>query len=202
MKLTISRGNMKLGNIPNLSFTPIRSCKPGCLCAKICYAMKSYLQFDCVRKSWDGNLALFTGDRHEFKRQLQEWLKKHKPRYFRYLVGGDAPTAKFFALIMDTAWKFPETRFMCYTKRWDLLGQYMNEDPNTVPPGNLNVLLSRWPGDIAPPESLRSQFVETWMLDPKNPDPRIPVGRHCPGSCKTCKLCWRAKNLPVLFTRH
>ena len=198
MKLTISKGNMKLGNIPNLSLPPIKTCANGIQCAKKCYAMKAYRQYLNVRKAWDGNLALWYAFPWDFQTQLHIFLEKKRPRYFRYHVGGDIPSRDYGIMIWNTAGAFPKTQFLVYTKRPSQI------DWDRPFPKNLHVLVSRWPGDQLTHCVSSKLHAQAWVLDPNNPDSRIPKRAfECPGSCQTCKFCYHAKpGQNVVFKIH
>jgi hypothetical protein len=95
----------------------------------------------------------------------------------------------------STAAVFRETQFLVFTKKVDLL----LDNPYGWP-DNLQVLVSRWPGIKATPET--EDFRQAWMLDPKNVDDQIPKGVfECPGSCESCKYCFE-HNGDVLFHKH
>lgn len=204
MKLTISKGNSKLGGIPNLSLPPIKTCCAGVPCAKKCYAMKSYRMYPNVKKAWDGNLKLWQKNPILFENYLRDYLSLHWPKFFRYQVGGDLPDLSYLYMIRKVAFEFPETQFLVYTKRIHMLCILGNRDM----PKNLQVFLSRWPGDSVagvtaqPGWELPSWANQAWMLDPKNPDTRIPpLAFMCPGSCKTCKHCYTTRQ-DVVFKQH
>jgi len=186
MPLTISKGNMKLGNIPNLSLPPIKTCRNNQLCAKKCYAMKSFRQYPNVRKAWEGNLRLWKRDPKAYFGQLDDWLHKHNPAYFRFHVGGDCPDKEYMSQVYTTAYLHPRTQFLMFTKRWDML------HGETRP--NLHIIISRWPGDQEPRSpGPADNYAQAWVQDPKNPDARIPADAYkCPGSCMDCKYCFHA----------
>ena len=55
-RVTISRGNRKLGAIMNVSTEPIKCCPKGIPCAQGgCYALKSYRLYPDTRKAWAKN---------------------------------------------------------------------------------------------------------------------------------------------------
>ena len=60
--MAISRGNSKLGKVPNISLPPVKSCGNCKQCAPDCYALKSYKQYKNVRASWDYNFDLYKSE--------------------------------------------------------------------------------------------------------------------------------------------
>lgn len=187
MPLMISKGNMKLGGIHNISLPPIKTCdKIACkLCGKKCYAMKSYRQYPNVRKAWDGNWNMWKKDPRLFARTLHSKLCKRVQQYFRFHVGGDIPDQRYADMIVLLAQMHILTSFLVYTKVPEYFEKF------TRLPFNLHVIVSRWPGDqlIVP-----KVCAQAWLEDPKNPDARIPKDAYrCPGSCESCKYCFDSK---------
>jgi len=190
---------MKLGSIPNLSLPPIITCMKGTLCAKKCYAMKSYRQYPAVAKNWKENLRFYQKDPSGYFNAVSTWLAKHKPEYFRWHVGGDIPDIVYLRIMDAVAKTHYNIQFLCYTKRWAMLQATHEED---VAP-NLTLVLSRWPGDSVPANVGR--WPQAWMFDSKNLDTRIPKAGTfiCPGSCTDCKKCWELEgNESVVFHIH
>lgn len=200
-KLTISTGNSKLGNIPNVSLPPGLTCRKNtpCFTCKTCYALRhAWIPYPQVRKAWQGNYNLWLKKPDEFREQLWAWLNKHKPDRFRWHVGGDIPDIAYLYTIARTAGYFPGIKFLCFTKKYEIVA----DSQALVFPTNLNLVLSMWPG-LDNPLKQRT-FPRGWMRDPKSPDTRIPKdATTCPGSCKTCSLCWDLKpRESVVFDKH
>lgn len=205
MKLTISKGNMKLGDIPNISLPPIKTCpEETCgACRKKCYAMKSYRQYPSVRKAWNENLRMFNTHTKKFWRAVLDYLFKHEPQFFRIHAGGDCPDLDYMDSWSMVAKVFPNTAFLMFTKRW-AWAQMLQRMALFGKAPNLRIIVSRWPGDNVPEEVSRS-LPQAWVKDPKNPDTRIPANAYeCPGSCKTCKYCYTTADAgsDVVFHIH
>lgn len=67
MKLHISNGNTKLGQVPNISFPPVKTCRKKVPCAKDgCYALKFYRMWPAVKNAWDENYKLYKKDPAQF----------------------------------------------------------------------------------------------------------------------------------------
>ena len=191
MKLTISKGNRKMGAIPNLSLPPVLTCRTGVPCAGKCYANKAYRMYPTVRAAWDGNWELWQKDPCSFVSQLGAWLDKHKPEWFRFHVSGDIPDPAYWFNVHCVVGWFPKTRFMLFTKCFDY--HYQNI------PENLSVVLSMWPGQPMP-EHL-NHLPKAWCL----PDDRAPAAALlCPGNCEACGACWSLgkRGLDVAFNLH
>ena len=213
-KVTMSNGNKKIGQIPNVSLTPVKSCAKGVPCGipkngrktGACYANKSYQMYPNVRKAWDGNYEYWRADPIAFENDLIELLsKKKKMPYFRWCVAGDLVDAAFLMMVVNVAKKFPDTRFLQFTKNYQLVNHYVyclcDDDRNNLPK-NLQIVFSAWP-DF--PMKNRYAFPVAWYVDEKEErDKRIPDGypmHECPGSCVTCKFCW-SPTKPIIFNAH
>lgn len=183
----ISRGNTKLGAIPNVNLSPIKSCGNCSACAKDCYAMKAYRMYPNVRKAWDSNLEQARTDPATFFYEINGYLCKRKPKYFRWHSSGDILGQDYLDRMVQIARNRPETKFLCFTKMFWL--DYYNL------PGNLSILGSMFP--------LMAQvwFGRTaWMQD--GTEHRVSVNaKKCPGSCAKCKHCWNSKR-DVYFIKH
>jgi hypothetical protein len=191
MKLHISKGNMKLGNIPNLSLPPIETCAPHLPCFEKCYARKAYRCYPSARSAWDENLKLWQASPSRFILELSSWLSDNKPKYFRWHVGGDIPDEMYLKMMIAVAEVFRETKFLAYTKKLELFA-------HVHLPDNLMVILSRWPDD----KFGGSWHRQAWMLNPEHPDTRIPeTVFECPGTCDNCKFCFDGQG-DVVFKKH
>lgn len=191
MKVTISKGNVKLGKIPNISLPPIISCRPGVPCAKDCYATKAYRMYPNVRKAWDGNLAMYNSDPEEYFMQIQSWLKRNKPEWFRWHVSGEILDEWYWGMVRNTAEAFKGTKFLIFTKYFELNFTHV--------PDNLSAVLSMWPGMKVPEINLP----RAWCQD--GTESRMPWSAiECPGNCQTCSACWglAKRGWDVVFAIH
>ena len=194
MKLTISKGNSKLGAIANLSLPPGEACRPDVACLRNgCYALKAFTMYAGTRKAWGGNLNLWRTSPQAFRKQLDIWLQKRRPDRFRFHVGGDIPDREYFLMIRSIASNFPGTKFLVFTKRYDILTP---ADFQRLP-GNLTVILSRWPGVPAPAGGFDA-VPNAWLAE----DPERPQNAdECSGKCDICGDCW-GRSSDIVFHRH
>lgn len=187
--MKISRGNSKLGAIPNVSLTPIRSCANCSACRKDCYALKAYRQYLATRKAWDHNFRQARTDPGAYFSGILEYVLTKRPRFFRWHAAGDILSQEYLGMMEYIARRAPGTRFLCFTKRFDL--------DYSARPDNLRVRFSYWPGMEAPAVP---GILGAWMQD--GTEDRIPAGAvKCPGSCENCKACWTTKK-DVYFNKH
>ena len=186
--MKISKGNSKLGAIPNISLTPIKSCANCSSCRKDCYALKAYRQYPATRKAWDHNLAQARRDPDQYFHGVYQYIRGKSPAFFRWHVSGDILSQGYLASMSAIADSCPGTTFLCFTKRHDL-------DYSRVP-DNLVMRFSIWPGMALPKQA----FPFAWLQD--GTETRIPkTAIKCPGSCENCKACFTSTK-DVYFNKH
>ena len=94
MRVSISKGNSKMGYIPSVSLPPIKTCAQGCACAKKCYAAKLCRLRPNVRKAYENNLDILINNEAEYWDQVNAVVKMS--RYFRFHVSGDIVDYNYF----------------------------------------------------------------------------------------------------------
>lgn len=198
MRLKISLGNSKIGATPNLSLTPLASCRDNVPCIKDCYAIQFYKMWPSVRNAWDNNLNLYLRDRFKFFIGLNNWLGYNLPSRFRFFVGGDFPDQQFVINSIATAVAFPSIQFLVFTKRYEFVSGYRKSIPS-----NYKVVLSMWPGLDIPDDA--HEFPTAWLsCDDRFKDFHSGSYITCVGNCGDCGYsCWNAisTELPVLFEK-
>lgn len=191
MEAKISSGNMKLGGIPNVSLRPIADCANCEACKKSCYAMKAWRMYSSVRDAWKENahLARDPKTRADWFRSIDRYIAKKKPKYFRWHVAGDILDQNYYGWMAAMAKRHPDTKFLCFTKRFDL--NYSGR------PSNLAIVLSMFPGMKVP----KKKLPRAWMQD--GTEKRIPSGSvECEGNCRVCNACWDLQGKDVFFHKH
>lgn len=191
MHLKISKGNSKLGRIPNISFSPVLSCVDDAPCFSDCYAIKAWRMYPLVRKSWYGNYSYWMREPLSFQSEMKTWFSKNEIQAFRWFVAGDIPDENFLEVMRDIACEFKTVRFLCFTKRHEL--NFMGL------PDNLQIILSMWPGwgDVSSPRR------RAWMQD--GTETRIPENViSCLGTCDRCFTCFYLNELgrDVVMKKH
>lgn len=197
----ISKGNTKLGKIPNVSLPPVVTCN-GCenTCSHKCYAQKFYKMWPTVRKAWDTNWAEYQEDSTGFFLSIREQLRKSKPRFFRWHVGGDVPDYNYFSGIVVTAEELPNTKFLLFTKQYDIVNKWVAANGIGALPNNLQLVFSMWPGvEVDNPYGFKC----AWMQD--GTETRVPESAfECGGSCVDCSACFSLNKIDrdVVFHVH
>ena len=188
-----SPGNVKTGAIMSVSLAPGATCASCCreTCGKDCYA------FGCceranVRRAWAWNTVIACRFPDLYWREVS--AVSGMQRWFRYHVGGDVPNRRYFAEMVETARRNPGTTYLCFTKRFAIVNQYVSEHGGAreiAIPSNLRILFSAWKNAPAVnpyrfPETIgygEEGPAEDWLL--------------CGGSCSECCCrgcgCWKAE---------
>ena len=185
MKLHISTGNTKLGNIHNISLPPIVTCSPDIKCGKDCYARGITRRWKAVRLAWERNLAIYKSDHGAYFTTINDWLVLYSPAAFRWHVGGDIPDRAYLDGMIDIAKRFPHIKFMFFTKRYDWVTD------EVVLPTNLRCRISAWPYMKLP----ESRHPKAWIRG----DMRAPADAAvCTGKCEDCMTCWDSEEDIIL----
>lgn len=199
----ISTTNTKLGTaIPTVNLPPIITCRPDAPCKRVCYACKGRFRFPNVVKSLQNNLNTFLNDPEVFFGVISLYLQAVPYKYFRWFSSGDIVNDQFFEGMVKIAETHKGTRFLCFTKRFEIVNKYL--DRNGKIPENLIVVLSNW-NDFRceNPYNLPTSWVEL-----KNVECEIPAdAKVCNGFCGECVntkcSCWDLKQgESVRFKQH
>ena len=185
LEICISGGNMKVGNVPNVSLPPVKTCGNNCkLCIHKCYDIKACMQYENVMNARSRNYSILMRNYDLYWKQLREKLSRMKTKYFRFHVGGDIISELYFSDMVKTARMFPHIRFWTYTKQLEYVNAFIEKNGGTLAkavPDNLSVMASVWAGNpIDNPYGLPVFYV--YMHGQS-----APVGMwHCPSDCKYC----------------
>jgi len=194
-QLVISKENTKLGRIPNISLPPIISCQKNVECASSgCYSFKHYKRFDSVKAARWHNWFIWEENPDTYFEQLDEFISKKKPLYFRFHVDGDIPNNDYYKRMIAIAKRHPRTRFLAFTKNYSLDLQIRTE--------NLVILPSSWPTRKLP-ENIIEQHEIAWMQD--GTETRISGPYYeCHKHCDECYKCWHIYELKkgVVLQKH
>ena len=199
----ISLTNSKLGDkIPSLNLPAILTCRADAPCKKDCYATRGNWRFPNVQTSLRNNLDEFVSNPDKFFSDIVSWLKNDDITYkfFRWFSSGDIVNKRFLQGIIDVAKECPSTNFLCFTKKYELVNDYLKAG-NEIPT-NLHIVFSGWDkGWVVPnPFNLPMTFVEFKDCN-KNCIPEYAI--PCTGSCQHCKSCWSLqKGQSVYFHKH
>ena len=196
----IADGNHKTGQIPVFNVPPVVTCGHNCsACVHNCYALKDYLsgkdnnlsfKFNTVAGSHCRNMVALQDNPEKAADDLNKYFDKMTaPRFFRIHSSGDfalvidGDPLKYARMWYDIAKNHPGTRFLAFTKCWDVA----REIPfDTLP--NFELVLSEWTDVLTAPADLKKRYKTSRAvneIDDARDDEMI-----CPGNCDTCGMCW------------
>ena len=181
------------------------------LCAKICYALKSYKQYPNVRSAWDGNYAMTQLDTFvaDFNRELRKWVKKGYTT-LRIHVSGDFYSIQYLFNILQIIVDNPDVTFYAYTKQWRdpdfVFGlTLLNMLPNCI------VFASTDQETVNNKEKIPAGFKEAFVVSKKKHTSNNKL-ILCPQqaakieSCEKCGLCFKSYHKQhdrgVVFIEH
>lgn len=200
MKLKISNGNLKMGNIPSVSLPSGLTCRNDCECTIKCYARRLERMRPLVRAAYQSNFDLLNNDSNTYWREVEASIMMS--RFFRFHVSGDIPDIVYLTHIVEIAQKNPHCNILCFTKKYDIVNEWILTYGEL--PVNLHLVMSVWQGlECKNPYNLPEAHVRyrdgttTARADAK----------ECGGNCTECACtddgCWTIKNgEQVVFNEH
>lgn len=202
MTLKISEGNSKMGKIASVSLPSVLSCRPGAKCIKNCYARKLENLRPPVRAAYMHNWEVLNNQPEVFWKEINAVLALN--RFFRFHVSGDIPNMEYFKNMVQAAINNPECRILCFTKQYEIVNEYIEDETTPEIPENLRVIFSIW---IAQEYSNPHNLPEAHVKNKAHHWTHRPDAKPCPGNCTDCALafanCWSLKNgEQVVFDQH
>ena len=199
MNICISHNNSKLGaDIPSVSMPVGVTCRPDAPCFAKCYARKGNMARPNVKAAYTGNLEAYKADPEFFFRFISATTRFHT--FFRWHASGDIVDARYLAGMVKVATDNPNTKYLCFTKKFDLVNAYL--DAGNELPSNLSIVFSAWGKDfkVDNPHNLPVTYVRFKEGD----NSYIPVDAiPCGGKCYECVACWQLKKgQSIYFNEH
>ena len=186
----------------NLAF-PVCTCRVDAPCKATCYACKGCQMIANVQAAYYRNLRLYHDDPDNFFEQVYYKIKFSGLPKVRLFDSGDFPDADFLVRLVELCRKTPDTKYMAFTKQYEIVNDYITKNGNL--PDNLNIMFSAWHKlwDVSNPYGLGVAYVD---FDDKSLNPEFPKNAFvCPGrasTCSACGACWNKKLKAVLFHQH
>lgn len=201
MGVSISKGNEKLGSIQSVSLPSVVTCRP-CACQKKCYARRIELRRRSVRQAYKNNLNILKTEPEVYWREVEAAIMLS--RFFRFHVSGDIPDAEYFLHMVEVAARNKHCEILCFTKKYEIINEYLASHGQDSLPGNLHMVFSAWVGlPMTNPFSLPEAHVRY-----RDGTTTASEGaRECGGNCTECAVtddgCWTLKNGErVVFNEH
>lgn len=204
-KVNISKGNSKMGAIPSVSLPPIKTCPAGSPCAQKCYAAKLCRLRPNVRQSYENNLELYYSNPSKYWDGIR--AAACMTRYFRFHVSGDIIDGLYFFDMVLTAQMNPGTKFLAFTKQYDIVNDYLDRHDGALPE-NLQIIFSLWdpawnvrvhnPHDLPMSAVIFKGYPESYANN---------FTKICPGNCAECAArgigCWELeRGETIAFYEH
>lgn len=184
IKMAISQGNRKIGRVMNVSIPPIITCANCAGCRHYCYDVKACAQYaNTVIDARARNLAILRMNRDEYFRRIDiAMARRRRNKYFRWHVAGDIVDIDYFARMIENARRHPDFIIWTYTKNYNVVNTWVDENGKDAIPDNFHVMFSEWRGmEIVNPHG----FPEFRVVF--DDDENKPAGPYCPGNCDVCK---------------
>ena len=194
----------KLGSdIPSVNLPPVTTCRSDAPCFKKCYARRGRLAFPRTKSLLERNYDLWRQDPIQFERDVI--IAAYPYRYFRWHCSGDIPDLQYLKMMIRVAEAIPDTKFLCFTKKYDLVNGIL--DSGIVIPQNLNIVFSAWGNfQMDNHHSLPVAYIR--FKNNSDQQTQIPASVfQCQNYCGSCvmtgKSCWDlGKNEAVCFNEH
>lgn len=199
LRVSISPGNIKMGNIASVSLPPYLTC-PDAPCKGLCYAGKIDRLRKAVHNAYARNYNILQNDPSEYWRQVGAAIMGN--RYFRFHISGDIPNREYFQHMMALARRNRHCKILCFTKRYNIINEILQE--GYVIPENLKVIFSVWRDyECDNPYNLPEAHVKY----KDGTETARPDAHDCGGNCYTCATsdggCWKlGKGEQIVFKQH
>ena len=210
LHISISKGNIKVGNIPQFNTLPgdealklssgqvltnVKGTCAGCCsdCKHSCYAVKCCMyHHNSIIPAWAKNTVIMRSDPEKVRREINEFCAKNAVKYFRYHTSGEIESQEQLKLYCDICKDNDDVIFYVYTKRFDLLNEYFVKKGNSLPE-NFIINLSEWHGNLKPylesSDAGTKEFfskLNIFAFDDKSEKAEFAAGLvHCPAIDKT-----------------
>lgn len=202
MKIKISSGNIKMGSIESVSLPAGVTCRPGCLCYDKCYAHKLERIRKNVRESYESNYKLLLEDPDTYWREVNASVMLNT--FFRFHVSGDIVDMDYLCNMVAVAMANPHCQILCFTKKYELINEFVEDETNPILPVNLHIIFSIWDGI---PCYNPHNFPEAHVRYRDGHTTARFDAYECAGNCTECALvncgCWvLEKGEQIVFDEH
>lgn len=200
-RVSISKGNSKMGSIYSVSLPSGIACRPGCPCYKRCYAKKLERLRPNVRECYRNNLEILNESPETYWREVEAAIMMS--RFFRFHVSGDIVDANYLSQMVEVAKRNDHCQILCFTKKYELVNDYLSSNKGKLP-SNLHLIMSAWKGlEMVNPYNLPEAHV---MYRDKTTTARENAKR-CGGNCTECAKvnggCWSLeRGEQIVFNEH
>lgn len=198
----VSKGNSKLGIIYNMNVPVGITCAPDAPCQKEgCYAKKGNYTFSNVKQCYSENLQSYYNNPEQAEQDILLQLPHVESEYFtlyaRWHSSGDIVDMRYLHMMISIAEKRPYMKFLAFTKKYDLVNEYLQQYGDL--PENLNIIYSHWRGYPMNNEYSKRPVAVVKELKDEGYIPNF----ECNGHCDLCFRCWNMQPGEVVqFKKH
>lgn len=204
MSVKISTTNSKLGIIPSVNLPPVITCRKNCPCSKGCYALRGRYLFSNVKERHIHNYEAYMTNPAAYFEDIKKFINNGlvSYSYFRWHASGDIVDRQYFAGMVDVAKSLPRTSFLVFTKKFEIVNNYMSLNKGEIPT-NLHVVFSAWGDDFRIVNPYKFPVAHVRFKD-QTKNKNIPsTAVECSGNCQTCLQCWGiTRGESVVFNQH
>lgn len=191
LKITISKGNAKMGAIPSVSLPSCVTCRPDAPCFKACYARRMEARRKNVRDSYQHNLDVLTTNPKAYWAQVESAMAANLS--FRFHVSGDIPSYEYLEKMVDACKENSHCQTLVFTKRYELVNAFIATNGGL--PDNLHIMFSGWgkAWNEKIPNPYKLPMVDVIFSESE----ASGFNAICGGNCSECRCkgtgCWELK---------
>lgn len=195
----VNNGNDKLGKSIKVINVPAgKTCQCDAPCNKrgVCYAQKGSFNYPNVKNCYAENLKSFLENPNLAEMEILSQMPY--AGFCRIHASGDVVNVRYLDMLINICNKLPNVKFMMYTKKYEMINQYLEECGEF--PENMKIIFSLW--DTYKCDNRHNLPTSQVILKAGNVDP-IKEGFLCDGLCEKCYKCWNLQEGEnVLFNEH
>ena len=211
--ISISSGNIKMGDISSVSLPAVVTCRPDAPCFAKCYARKMCAYRENVRASYERNLDIYRNNPESYWLQLRAHCSMVSA--FRFHVSGDIPDIQYLEGMIKLARDCKNCQFLVFTKRAEWINDKISalKKQKKALPKNLHIVISNWglwtlpnpyglPVTNVIPRHTTPAEIEKLVSDGST----ICPSKHGEWGCQDCFKasinCWAKGTKQILFPEH
>ena len=199
--MKVTNGNSKLSaSIPSINLPAGITCRADAPCCRGCYAKKGNFLYKNIRDCYMQNLLDFKNNPTKYFDDIIKFFNQDLAifRYARWHSSGDIVDIAYLNGMCKVAHKCKQTKFLCFTKKYELINEYLDEG-GCIPP-NLHIVFSGWDANwtFDNPHNFPTSYVRF-----KDDTRDFNKAKQCTGRCHDCLNCWKLKKgQSVVFNKH
>lgn len=211
--ISISSGNIKMGDISSISLPAVVTCRSDAPCFAKCYARRMENLRPNVRTAWTRNLDIYRTNPSSYWLQLRAYCSMVTA--FRFHVGGDIPDIQYLEGMIKLARDCKNCQFLAFTKRAEWVNDKISalKKQKKALPKNLHIVISNWGSWTLPnpyglpvtnviPRRTEPATILRLVSDGSNVCPAKRGEWGCSDCFRTGINCWSKYTKQILFPEH